>query len=313
MIPRVTVVSAGQSPRRLDLFLAAQGARVSRASVRRWIDGGLITLNGEATKAARLIRPGDVIVSHLPVRERPPVEPEARAARHPPRGRRAPRRRQAGRARDAPRAGQLDGHALERSSSTTWARRRGSTGLARAHAPGSSTGSTRARAGLLVIAKTDAAHRDLSEQFRAHSIRRVYLALVGGAVKRGERIDLPLGRDTRDSRRVSSRSVAPRRAVTEFRVAERLGAERDAARGVAPHRADASDPRASGVDRPSRAGRPRLRRRARAGPPLAARCSTPPRSASPIRRRARTRSSPRRCRQHMEAAMADLRSSSKKP
>ncbi|HUG35530.1 MAG TPA: RluA family pseudouridine synthase, partial [Candidatus Limnocylindrales bacterium] len=75
----------------------------------------------------------------------------------------------------------------------------------------------------LVIAKTDAAHRELSRQFHAHSIHRVYLALVAGAMRRGGVIDQALGRDTRDARRVSSRSAVPRRAVTEFRVAERLG------------------------------------------------------------------------------------------
>ena len=77
--------------------------------------------------------------------------------------------------------------------------------------------------GVLVIAKTDAAHRDLSRQFRAHSVHRVYLALVAGAVRRGGLIERALGRDARDRRRVSTRSPATRRAVTEYRVAERLG------------------------------------------------------------------------------------------
>ena len=76
-----------------------------------------------------------------------------------------------------------------------------------------------------MIAKTDAAHRDLSRQFRAHSVHRVYLALVAGAVRRGGLIERALGRDPRDRRRVSTRSPATRRAVTEYRVAERLGPE----------------------------------------------------------------------------------------
>jgi 23S rRNA pseudouridine1911/1915/1917 synthase len=76
---------------------------------------------------------------------------------------------------------------------------------------------------VLVIARTDAALRDLSAQFRVHSVRRVYLALVAGAVRRGGVIDLALGRDPRDRRRVSARAARLRRAVTEFRVADRLG------------------------------------------------------------------------------------------
>ena len=74
-----------------------------------------------------------------------------------------------------------------------------------------------------MIARTDAAHRHLSQQFHAHSIHRVYLALVAGAVARGGLVDAALGRDRRDARRVSPRSDAARRAVTEYRVAERLG------------------------------------------------------------------------------------------
>jgi 23S rRNA pseudouridine1911/1915/1917 synthase len=77
--------------------------------------------------------------------------------------------------------------------------------------------------GVVVIDKTAAAHRDLAEQFRAHSVHRVYLALVAGAVRRGGLIEQALGRDVRDGRRVSARSAAPRRAVTAFRVAARLG------------------------------------------------------------------------------------------
>jgi 23S rRNA pseudouridine1911/1915/1917 synthase len=77
--------------------------------------------------------------------------------------------------------------------------------------------------GVIAIAKTDQAHRELSRQFRAHAVHRVYLALVAGAVRRGGEIDLPLGRDPRDARRVSPRAIAPRRALTAYRVAERLG------------------------------------------------------------------------------------------
>ena len=223
MIPRMTVVSAGQSPRRLDLFLAALAARVSRASIRRWIDGGLITLNGQATKAARLIRPGDVIVSHLPVRDRPPVEPEALplAILHED---------------DAlivvdkpaglvmhPAPGNWRGTLLNALVHHVGPPARAAAGLDARARPGLLHRLDKGTSGVLVIAKTDSAHRDLSEQFRAHSIHRVYLALAAGSVRRGARVDLPLGRDTRDPRRVSARSAAPRRAVTDFRVVERLG------------------------------------------------------------------------------------------
>src|SRR5262245_66298672 len=73
---RVTVVPAGQSPRRLDIFVSTQNAHVSRALAQRWIESGVITVNGEPSKPARRIRAGDVIVSHVPVRPLPDVLPE---------------------------------------------------------------------------------------------------------------------------------------------------------------------------------------------------------------------------------------------
>jgi 23S rRNA pseudouridine1911/1915/1917 synthase len=213
----VTTVSAGQAPRRLDVFVSTQTAHLSRAVVQRWIDHGLITVNGRKTKPARLIRPGDVIACHVPVRAPRAVEPEPLALR-----------------------------VLHEDSALLVIDK--PPGLVMHPGPGHWTGTLlnglmhhvdpgdgqRARPGLvhrldkgtsgvLVIAKTDAAHRHLSRQFRAHSVHRVYLALVAGAVRRGGLIDQRLGRDTRDRRRVSVRSAAPRRAVTEYRVAEQLG------------------------------------------------------------------------------------------
>ena len=74
---RVTVVPARQSARRLDVFVTTQSARLTRAAAQRWIEGGLITVNGRRAKSAQRIRPGDVIACHVPVREPLPVEPEA--------------------------------------------------------------------------------------------------------------------------------------------------------------------------------------------------------------------------------------------
>jgi len=219
---RVTTVSAGQSPRRLDVFVSTQTAHLSRAVVQRWIEGGLITVNGRPTKAAQLIRPGDVITCHVPVREPPAVEPEPLALRvlH----------------EDAqilvvdkppglvmhPGPGHWTGTLLNALVHHVGVEP-GEPDDGRRARPGLVHRLDKGTSGVLVIAKTDAAHRDLSRQFRAHSVHRVYLALVAGAVWRGGLIERALGRDSRDRRRVSTRSAATRRAVTEYRVAERLG------------------------------------------------------------------------------------------
>jgi len=222
---QVMRVAAGQSPRRLDVFVSAQNARVSRAAARRWIDRGLVTVNGRPAKSARRVRPGDLIACPATEREPPPVEPEpipldvlhedaavlvvnkpAGLVMHPAPG------HWTGTLLNA-----LVHHVEARGSDG-----RPPPGAQRAR-PGLVHRLDRGTSGVLVIAKTDAAHRELSRQFRSHSIHRVYLALVAGAVRRGGTVDQPLGRDARDRRRVSVRSPAARRAVTAYRVVERLG------------------------------------------------------------------------------------------
>jgi 23S rRNA pseudouridine1911/1915/1917 synthase len=80
--------------------------------------------------------------------------------------------------------------------------------------------------GLLVVAKTDAAHQHLSEQFRLHGedgrLRRAYLALVWGVPVRPKgTIDAALARSTANRQKISvSRHPTARRAVTHFEVLE---------------------------------------------------------------------------------------------
>ncbi len=77
--------------------------------------------------------------------------------------------------------------------------------------------------GLLVVARSDDAHRRLQRMLRRREIERGYAALVRGRPKswRG-RIEAPIGRDRRDPTRVSLESDVGRDAVTEFEVAELL-------------------------------------------------------------------------------------------
>jgi len=76
--------------------------------------------------------------------------------------------------------------------------------------------------GLLVVAKSEAAHEQLSDLVRARGLERVYLALVRGRpASRSGRIEEPIGRDRTDPTRVSLETDTPRGAVTHFEV-ERL-------------------------------------------------------------------------------------------
>ena len=76
--------------------------------------------------------------------------------------------------------------------------------------------------GLMVVARSEKAHRRLSDLVRAHDIERTYLALVRGRpVSRSGRIEAPIGRDRDDPVRVSLDTDSPRDAVTHFEI-ERL-------------------------------------------------------------------------------------------
>ncbi len=80
--------------------------------------------------------------------------------------------------------------------------------------------------GLLVVAKTDAAHHDLSDQFRAHGtdgrLERRYRALVWGApIRPRGTVDAPLHRSRANRTKIAvSESGDARHAVTHFEVKE---------------------------------------------------------------------------------------------
>jgi len=75
--------------------------------------------------------------------------------------------------------------------------------------------------GLMVVAKTDAAHRALSKALAAREIRRGYVAAVWGHLdEERATLDRPIGRDPRDRKRMTVREGG-RRAVTHVKLLER--------------------------------------------------------------------------------------------
>ena len=78
--------------------------------------------------------------------------------------------------------------------------------------------------GLIMAAKNDAAHTDLSRQLFEHSVTRRYTALVKDNIKEDEGvIDQPIGRDRRDRKLRAVNGSNPKRAVTHYKVLERFG------------------------------------------------------------------------------------------
>jgi 23S rRNA pseudouridine1911/1915/1917 synthase len=77
--------------------------------------------------------------------------------------------------------------------------------------------------GVLAIARTIGALRSLSAQFKNRSVRKRYLALVAGVIKKGSgTIDVALGRHARERKKISVHTNKAREAVTLYRVRERF-------------------------------------------------------------------------------------------
>ncbi len=81
----------------------------------------------------------------------------------------------------------------------------------------------RGTSGLMVVAKHDRAHEELSRQFRDREVEKEYYALVWGTVQAGRRIDAPIGRDPADRKKMSARARRSREAVTRITGAEHFG------------------------------------------------------------------------------------------
>jgi 23S rRNA pseudouridine1911/1915/1917 synthase len=74
----------------------------------------------------------------------------------------------------------------------------------------------RGTSGVMVVAKNDAAHQELSRQFHDREVEKEYLALVWGVVQAGRRIDAAIGRDTANRQKMSARAKYARSAVTRI-------------------------------------------------------------------------------------------------
>lgn len=78
-------------------------------------------------------------------------------------------------------------------------------------------------AGLLVVAKNDAAHAFLAEQLKDHTLGRRYYALVKGVVDEDEgKIIAPIGRDKKNRLKMAVDIRNGKDAVTNFKVIERF-------------------------------------------------------------------------------------------
>jgi len=215
------VVDASAAGERVDRWLASRVAGVSRARLQALIAGGHVTVDGGARKSSHRVVAGEHVEVEIPPLPPEELEPEAIALSivhedaqvlvvdkpaglvvHPG----------AGHARGTLAAAVL-AHAPE------------IAGVGGPRRPGVVHRLDKDTSGLLVIAKTPLAYESLTAQLAARTVRRVYLAVAHGRLARPQGVvDKPLGRDPQDRTRIAVRPAAQgRRAVTHYRVLERLG------------------------------------------------------------------------------------------
>lgn len=76
--------------------------------------------------------------------------------------------------------------------------------------------------GLLIVAKNDKAHINMSNQIKERKVNKTYLALVRGIIKENEaKIDMPIGRSDKDRKKMAVTKKG-KEAITHFKVIKRF-------------------------------------------------------------------------------------------
>jgi len=220
-------VGDGDAGRRLDAWLASAVPDLSRSRAKALIAGGSVAIGGATIEEPkRPVKPGERVTIDLP----PPVPAE-------PEGELIPLSvvyeddalividKPAGLVVH-PAAGNHTGTLVNALIAHCGASLSGIGGVMR---PGIVHRLDKDTSGLLVVAKTDRAHRGLAAQFADHGrtgpLERGYLALAWGTPDRTQgTIALPLGRSLRNREKIEvKRREGGREAITHYQVAETYG------------------------------------------------------------------------------------------
>lgn len=209
------------SPLRLDVHLQELYPKLSRSRLQEWIKKGRVRVDGEVRKPSYLLKGGeDIEVEPLelrPLKARPenlPLEILYEDADLVAVNKAAGMTVHAG-------AGVQDGTLvnalLHRFASLSQA-----GGDLR---PGIVHRLDRLTSGVILVAKTDEAHRRLQEQFAGRSVEKTYLALVEGVVAADEgTVDRPIARDPWKPVRMTAKLEEGREAITHWKVRKRFAA-----------------------------------------------------------------------------------------
>jgi 23S rRNA pseudouridine1911/1915/1917 synthase len=205
--------------KRLDSLLHEHMAEFSRSRLQTWIREGRVTVDGLLSKSSYLLRGSEVIVVN------PGLLPSLRASAEDialtvlyedegvivvdkPAG-------MVVHAGAGVHSGTLVNALLHRFTSLS--------SLGGELRPGIVHRLDRYTSGVLVVAKTDAAHQDLAIQFSSRRVKKTYLTLVEGRLEGQGRIEQPITRDPRNRARMTARLAFGRPALTSWEVLETFG------------------------------------------------------------------------------------------
>ena len=207
-----------ESGKRLDSYLASQDEEITRTATQRLIEQGHILVNGKKQKVSYKVSKGDIIsIEEVKVQ---PIELKAQEIPieiiyedndiivvNKPKGMVV-----------HPANGNPDGTLVNAIMAICKDSLSGIGGEIR---PGIVHRLDKDTSGLLIVAKNDKAHVNMSEQIKNHEVKKTYIALVRGIVKENEAtIDMPIGRSTSDRKKMAVTKNG-KNAVTHIKVLKR--------------------------------------------------------------------------------------------
>ena len=204
--------------KRLDHLVHERLPEFSRSRIQDWIKAGRVQVNGACQRASHTVRSGDAI--DVEPAEPPPLHAEPEAipltvlyedddivAIDKPAG-------MVVHSGAGVHSGTLVNALLHRFQTLS--------GIGGTERPGIVHRLDRFTSGVLLVAKTDAAHQALAAQFSGREVEKIYLALVHGrVVQETGRIERPIARDPVHRTRMTARRAAGRAAWSEYRVLRR--------------------------------------------------------------------------------------------
>ena len=203
---------------RLDAYISSKKTNLSRTNIQRLIEEGNVLVNGQKKKISYKVQIGDNIEINIPEAKETSIKAENIPVEvvyedndiivvNKPKGMVV-----------HPANGNPDGTLVN----AIMAMCKGSlSGIGGEIRPGIVHRLDKDTSGLLIVAKNDLAHINMSNQIKDRQVKKIYIALVKGNINEDEAtINMPIGRSTKDRKKMAVRKDG-KEAVTHFKVLKR--------------------------------------------------------------------------------------------